>query len=472
VAVNLFNYLLYLVYGLVFFTMAVSVTAKVTRGSTLEIARSLRLFTLFAFLHAFHEWVELYMVLGWDRLSEESLLQIKTWKILPAFLSFLALLFFGVRTLAIVFPARRRLFYLLPALLLLALAWIIFAQEAHYSIEYLRLIDFRLRNFIGFPGALLAGLGFIYYSRTIRHLSERGARNFTGAGFCLIAYGVLAGLIPSRSAILPDHLQIEMFRGVAAFCIMNFVMNALHVFDIERQRQVEERLERFARSEKLASLGKLAAGIAHEINTPLTNVSIGVEKLKENHPAAADPPTARRFAAIERNIERASKIARELLFFNRNEEPELIPTDLNEVIRDTMVLLGGRRKEFVIRKELAELPLIQAIPWKLEEVFLNLLINAMEASAPGSEICLRSYRQDASVIAEVSDRGAGIAAENLDRIFDPFFTTKEVGKGTGLGLAICFGIMEMHGARIEVESSPGSGTTISLIFSKVSEENG
>jgi two-component system NtrC family sensor kinase len=88
----------------------------------------------------------------------------------------------------------------------------------------------------------------------------------------------------------------------------------------------------------------------------------------------------------------------------------------------------------------------------------------MEASAPGSEICLKSYEKDDMVVAEVSDQGPGIAPENLGRIFDPFFTTKEVGKGTGLGLALCFGIMEMHGGRIEVESTSERGTTFSLIF--------
>jgi signal transduction histidine kinase len=466
---DIFTYLLYLFYGLVFFTMGVSITAKVTRGSTLKIAPSLWLFTLFAFLHALHEWVELYLVLGWGAITTDFLLAIKLWKVLPVFLSFFFLLLFGVQVLGNVFPGRRRLLRLLPLVLLLACGWAVHAEATAYSIDYLQLVDFRLRNLIGFPAALLAGLGFIFYSRTIRHLSERGARNFAGAGFFLILYGILTGLVPSRTLFWSGNLPIEVFRGIAAFCIMNFVMNALHVFDIERQRQIEERLQRFARSEKLASLGKLAAGIAHEINNPLTNVSIGVERLKENHPDGNDPTTARRFASIERNIDRASRIAGELLSFSRDGTPELIPTDLNEVVRDTLLLLGGRRKEFTIRQELTEIPMIEAIPWKLEEVFLNLLINAMEASLPGAEICLRTYAEEGSVIAKVSDSGTGIDPANLHRIFDPFFTTKEVGQGTGLGLAICFGIMEMHGGRIEVESPPGGGTSVALFFSESKE---
>jgi signal transduction histidine kinase len=461
---DVFTYLLYLVYGLVFFAMGVSITSKVTRGSTLEIARCLWLFTLFAFIHALHEFSELYMVLGGEAIAGELLLTIKSWKLLPVFLSFFFLLVFGVRVLGIVYPARRRMLFLLPPILLAVLAWAVFGEEAERSTRFLRLIDLRMRNIIGFPAAVLAGVGFILYSKTLRHLSDRVARNFTGAGVFLIVYGVLAGLIPSRTIIWDGGAQVEFFRALSAVFILHFTMNALHVFDIERHGQIEERLQRFARSEKLTSLGKLAAGIAHEINNPLTNVSIGVSLLKKSFPVDAEAATVRRFESIERNIDRASKIARELLFFSRNEEPELIPTDLNEVIRDTMVLLGARRNEFAIREELAELPVIRAIPWKLEEVFLNVLINAMEASAPGSEICLKSYEKDDMVVAEVSDQGPGIAPENLGRIFDPFFTTKEVGKGTGLGLALCFGIMEMHGGRIEVESTSERGTTFSLIF--------
>jgi signal transduction histidine kinase len=461
---GLFFYLLYLFYGLVFFTMGVSIISKMTRGSTLEISRVLWLLALFAFIHAFHEWAELYMILGGEAINGELLLAIKSWKLLPVLLSYFFLLVFGVRVLGIVYPARHRMLFLLPPLLLALLAWVVFGEEAERSIPFLRLIDERLRNIIGFPAAALAGAGFILYSKTIRHLSDRVARNFTGAGIFLIVYGVLAGLIPSRTILWDGGAQIEFFRALSAIFILHFTNNALHVFDIERHGQIEERLQRFARSEKLTSLGKLAAGIAHEINNPLTNVSIGVSLLRQGLPVDAAAAAARRFESIERNIDRASKIARELLFYSRNEEPELIPTDLNEVLRDTLVLLGTRRNEFAIREELTALPMILTIPWKLEEVILNVLINAMEASAPGAEICLKSYEKDGMAVAEISDQGAGIGPENLGRIFDPFFTTKEVGKGTGLGLALCFGIMEMHGGRIEVESTLSRGATFSLIF--------
>jgi len=461
---DIYLYVLYLFYGLVFFTMGVSITSKVTRGSTLQIARVLWLFSLFAFIHAFHEWSELYMLLGGENITGDLLLTIKSWKLLPVFFSFLFLLFFGIRTLGIVYSSQRRLLYLLPALLLLLLGSSVLAYDGEFSIRFLRWIDCRFRNFIGFPAATFSGLGLILYSTSIRHLSRRGAQSFTGAGIFLIIYGILAGLIPSRTYLWTNTFPIELFRGLSALFIMHFVMNALHIFDIERQQQIEEQLQRFARSEKLSSLGKLAAGIAHEINNPLTNVAMGVSLIKRQLPDPLDPALARRFEAIDLNIDRASKIARELLFFSRNEEPELHPTDLNEVICDTLVLLGSRRQEFSIREDLGKIPLIQAIPWKLEEVFLNILINAMDASPPGSPINVRTFAKDNEVVVEIQDQGTGIPEDCLNRIFDPFFTTKEVGQGTGLGLSICFGIMETHRGRIDVRSAPGQGTSFQLSF--------
>jgi signal transduction histidine kinase len=246
-------------------------------------------------------------------------------------------------------------------------------------------------------------------------------------------------------------------------------MNALHIFDLEREEMIEERLQRFAQTEKLTSLGKLAAGIAHEINNPLANVSLNVEMLKKKL-GSADGGEAyeKRFTAIERNLDRASRIARELLAFSRQEETKeaAVSLDLNEVLRDTLTLIGPRRHDYRFELALTPLPAVRGIPWKLEEVFLNVIINAMEATAAGGEIALSTRAEGAAAVVEITDSGVGIPAENVRSIFDPFFTTKEVGKGTGLGLSICFGIMERHGGRIDVTSQAGAGTSVALVFPK------
>lgn len=242
-------------------------------------------------------------------------------------------------------------------------------------------------------------------------------------------------------------------------------MNALHTFDEERRLLTENRLIRFAKAEKLHALGKLAFGIAHEINNPLANVSMNVEMLKDE---LSDMPDngrmSKRFDTIDRNLDRASKISRELLAFSTEKETEFIPTSLNNVIDSTLELLGSRRKTYRITVAHGEIDHVSAIPWKLEEIFLNLLVNAMDATPDGGVIHIKTWQDKSQIFAQVTDNGSGIPAELINQVMDPFFTTKDVGQGTGLGLSICYGIMDLHGGHIELESRDKLGTTVTLIF--------
>jgi signal transduction histidine kinase len=330
------------------------------------------------------------------------------------------------------------------------------------ALQYRAVVDFRLRNLIGFPAAILTACGFWAYARTVQSISRKGARSFAGAGAAVAVYGILTGLIPSGSLLPLINVPIELLRGLTAFVILHFLMRALQTFDVARKMQIEESLARFAQSEKLHSLGRLAFGIAHEINTPLANISIGFELLKME--VGGNQQYEGRFARIERNLERAKKISQELLHFSTNRDVELFPTDLNEVIESTLHLLGSRRQNYIIETRLNPLPDIMGIPWKLEEVLLNLVINAMDALPMGGEIIITSKIDDGQIVVEVCDDGAGVPAEHLNNVFDPFFTTKEIGKGTGLGLSICYGIMEMHAGQIDMQSTPGKGTCVSLTF--------
>lgn len=463
---GLLSYILYLAYGLVFFTMGVAIATRIARKGKLEIAGHFWLFCLFAFAHAIHEWCELFIILELPATAGDHQLLISALKLIPNFISFCFLLFFGVALVQLQGKTRRTWLWAL-AILLPAL-WLIMLLISGFNpaSSELQHVDFRMRNLVGFPAAILTGIGFILYSRKVHSLSEHGSRNFSRAGISIIVYGIVAGLIPSRSMLL-DSIQVEVLRGAAAFCVLHFIMKALHVFDLEWQLSVEDRLRRFAQTEKLTALGKLAAGIAHEINNPLANIQLGVERIKEDlsgTPLAAQIDN--RLAGIERNLDRASRIARELLHFSRHDETDqdFVAVDLNDVIHRTLTLLGPNQIDPRVRLELQPVPMVSGIPWKLEEVLLNLIINAREASPEGSQILVASKAVDSRVIVEVTDQGSGIPQENIDRIFEPFYTTKEVGKGTGLGLSICFGIMAAHGGRIEVRSEPGAGTTMSLIF--------
>ncbi|OQY15989.1 MAG: hypothetical protein B6I36_11195 [Desulfobacteraceae bacterium 4572_35.1] len=450
-----FTFLLYLFYGMAFFAIGVSITSRDTHASNLKIASVLWLFALFAYSHAFHEWFELYQSLPSPDFPERFIPLVNFLKLILVFVSFSFLLLFGIHVLRIVFPDRHRLLNILPVLLVVLLLTTIFPLADTISSEVFTYTNSRIRNLIGLPAAFCAGLGLIFYSRTVTHISNKGARNFVGAGIVLLTYGLLTGIVPSGTQIPIINAPIELLRGLSAFAMLHFVMHALYTFDEERKLLTEERLIRFAKAEKLHSLGKLAFGIAHEINNPLANVSMNVEMLKSEFSTCVDnEQTAKRFDTIDRNLDRASKIARELLAFSTEKEADFIPTSLNDVINSTLGLLGSRRKTYQLTVNHGD----------IADIFLNLLVNAMDATREGETISITTRQNNSQIIAQVCDSGSGISDELINRVMDPFFTTKEVGHGTGLGLSICYGIMDLHGGSIDLESQKNVGTTVTLTF--------
>jgi signal transduction histidine kinase len=232
--------------------------------------------------------------------------------------------------------------------------------------------------------------------------------------------------------------------------------------NITERVRLEEQLQI---SEKMASIGLLAAGVAHEVNTPLTGISSFTQMLLEN----ADPadPRTQILEKIERQTFRAAKIVNGLLTLSRPGTPggERAPVDLNTVVNDVYSLLEhqievGRIK---VRRELAQEPLlVMAIEHQLQQVFLNLFLNARDAMPKGGWLTVSTRTDGASVIAEVADTGSGIPPEQLARIYDPFFTTKAIGRGTGLGLSISYGIVREHDGTIRCDSAVGQGTRFTL----------
>jgi two-component system, NtrC family, sensor kinase len=236
------------------------------------------------------------------------------------------------------------------------------------------------------------------------------------------------------------------------------------VDDVTERAQLEEQLQI---SDKMASIGLLAAGVAHEVNTPLTGISSFTQMLLDG--ADPDDPRTRLLEKIERQTFRAAKIVNGLLNLSRpmTAAPERAPVDLNVVVSDVLALLEHQFKvgRIQVRRDMASPgPHVLATEFKLQQVFLNLFINARDAMPKGGWMSIATRVADGHAIVEVGDTGAGIPPDCLARIYDPFFTTKTMGQGTGLGLSITYGIVREHDGTITCESEVGVGTRFTLSF--------
>jgi signal transduction histidine kinase len=220
-------------------------------------------------------------------------------------------------------------------------------------------------------------------------------------------------------------------------------------------------------AERLAAVGQLAAGAAHEINNPLSIIYARAQLLEQKED---DPGRKKSLRQMLDQMERITAILTSLMDFARPARPAFAATDLAAVVERSLDLVAGglERQGIELDLEVApDLPLIRGDARQLEQVFLNLLINsehAMEES--GGRLAVRLSRADAQGFAQVvlADTGCGIAPENLPRIFDPFFTTKEEGRGTGLGLSTSYGIIQGHSGEIRVASEPDRGTEVTILL--------
>ncbi len=218
--------------------------------------------------------------------------------------------------------------------------------------------------------------------------------------------------------------------------------------------------QEMGRSEQLASVGRLAAGVAHEINNPLTGVLAFADMLREKE--NMDEQDQQDLELIIRETKRVREIVRGLLDFARETPFVQKPVDINELIRQTLRLLGKREafQNIYLVEDLSDhLPLVSADQNQLQQVLLNLTLNACEAMADGGTLMVGTSTDLGRVVFKVTDTGCGIKPEQLDQIFEPFYTTKPVGKGTGLGLSVSYGILQQHGGTLEVESELGMGST-------------
>jgi signal transduction histidine kinase len=307
-------------------------------------------------------------------------------------------------------------------------------------------------------------------------------------GFAIIL--VMLAIIFSRHITTPIHRLIEasqtMGRGNLDKKIVIETNDEIQIlaneFELMRERlqesyqHMEEKIEKrtfelqeaqaqVSHQEKMASLGMMAAGIAHEIGNPLTSISSMAQVIKrknENH------NISEYVTNILKNIDRISRIVRELVDFSRPSSYEEAPSDLNEIIKSAVGIIKYDRRSKYLTYSLnldPELPKTVLVSDHLLQVFLNILINSVDASeGSGDEISVKSFIRNENIHIEFSDKGIGIPEQMQKKIFEPFFTTKEVGKGTGLGLTVSYGFIKKLKGEIKVKSEEGKGSIFSVII--------
>ncbi|GAV25379.1 two-component sensor histidine kinase [Carboxydothermus islandicus] len=260
--------------------------------------------------------------------------------------------------------------------------------------------------------------------------------------------------------VLPKTTNDEIGQLVDAFNFMT--------------QQIKQKSAELIQTEKMAALGLLAAGIAHEINNPLATVSayaedllerISEEDVKELHSSGE---LARYLQVICKQIERCKKITGSLLNFARQPAGHMVDINLNELLEDTLALVNHRIKQLGIQVEKefnVDLPVVKGDLSQLQQVLLNIIGNALDAmETTGGRLKLVTEKREKDLVIKIIDTGTGIAQEELKKVFDPFYTTKPLGKGTGLGLSICYGIIKEMKGDIQISSRLGKGTTVTIIL--------
>jgi PAS domain S-box-containing protein len=326
-----------------------------------------------------------------------------------------------------------------------------------------------LRRGEGLSGKILASrrpLAIADYSQWGGQAGQYTGSNFAAVVGVPIVWGDrLLGVVnvtddTPRSFSAADVALLERFAPLAAAALENSRL----VHDVQQQMQQLKATEaRLIQAAKLAAVGELAAGVAHELNNPLTSI-LGFTELLLNS-ESFDDRSRGDLETVARQTRRARDIVRNLLDFARQTKPQRLPTDVGELLGQTLDLIRRHLQGsgVVIEEEYApDVGLVSLDSGQMKQVFLNLITNAAQAMPRGGKLSLRTIRQGDEVAISVSDTGPGIEPGIRDRIFEPFFTTKPPGQGTGLGLAISLGMVEEHGGRISVKSQVGQGSTFTV----------
>jgi two-component system NtrC family sensor kinase len=330
-------------------------------------------------------------------------------------------------------------------------------------------------------GKVIGALGLGILNRKFDDLPRRAMTSLLALTIIAVILGIVISYLLSDSIMRPLNKLIAATQRIAADRspqrirldgappeiealgnAFNEMALAIHERDERLRRQTHEKL---MRSDRLAMVGQLAAGVAHEINNPLGSILLFSRLTMQQMPAAGR--ARENLERIEKETKRCHAIVKNLLDFARERKPLVESVDVNRLLDETLKLFEGQflfQNIQVVRDYDAKLAAIPGDQSQLQQVFMNIILNAVDAMKGKGRLEITTRVNEAAGVVEIgmSDSGSGISPENLDRIFDPFFTTKGVGHGTGLGLSVSYGIVQSHNGDIAVASPPGGGATFTI----------
>lgn len=454
---ELFEFSLYLLYGLIFVAIGFTIYFRDLRFSNLSIASALPTLAVFGFIHGLHEWSEMYLHVYQQDLSMHT--TVKLFKVLKLWASFLALGYFAIQMLSMTKWRLRKQLLILAEVVSVIFFFSVIYRYFHQDInEFVKDTTMQTRWLFGSCAGILAGASLMNYSKILKS-EERKASDAVGRlGVCIIIYGLSAGIF-----YIEDLAIGASVRTTIAIIIWFYLRKTLELFEDERQLQIENSIQQFHHDSKLRDIGELSSSIAHEIKTPLSSALMRCDLLEKQFERGDFDKVEmqRQLSFVRKGVLKAAHISQELLHFSHKRKAIKHYVSMDSLVEESLSLMGHRLHNFEIQKDIVPNLYFYADKEQLEEVLINLINNAIDASKETKVIVIKAEQKGLRVVLSVIDFGTGISEHIMEKVMLPFFTTKDKHHGTGLGLTLCQKILEQNRGSLSIQNT-GTGLCVAI----------
>ena len=432
----------YLIFGLAFFAIFFAIFFRNLKNSRITIARYLPMFAVFGLLQGFHVWSDFYLLLyEHEFVSSKGL---DTFRALKVWGSFLTLGTFAWRMMD--HTNWKRIVFIRVTMIIVLATFTLGLLYRYTQMDYSTFINQTLnqiRWIFGMGSSVLAGATVYTYAKRIEGEGFGSAQPFQWLGISLISYGFSVGFIDSSMSI-----WFQTLRLLCAYGMLLALWYALRVFDEERDNQLQSTIQISQQEAKLIELGELTSAVAHEIKTPISSAMMSCDLLEMQ--LSHDDKCKKQIDRIRYGLTRASEISQEVLNYAHHKQIKRMPLELHKIVASALSLNQFRLEAFKLDIAIDNKLQISGDAGLLEEVFSNIISNAVDASSGEKVLHIHGYQDKLFAIITFSDHGGGMPEHVLQRATQPFFTTKTKGEGTGMGLALCKQIILQHNGELRL----------------------